>query len=451
MRGWFSVLLLAGMLAGCKRRPEMPLFTGEPYLLVWAGDADRQNADFLAVLDADPTSPSYGRVLRTYPVRSRGNEPHALNAEPRADRRIFASGLLTNRTFVFDFRQPLAARLAHVDEPGPTRRFAAPQAYVTLPSGHVVVTCSDPVGFRGEPRELLAAPGGLVELDAEGTFVREVPAADPAARHLIVAPAGAAAAAGRLVTTNAGHGYTATTQGERMPGISVQVWTLDDLTLQKTIVLDAGPRGEENLGPQGARFLHRTPFVYVATDQGGGLYASDSVQGPNPAFQLVFDFGAGAVGGDVAITPDDRFLIEALAGMNRVAALDLGDPWRPRFVSAVRLDRDPLDASKSRRGGPHGLAMSADGTRIAVSDYVVDVPGLVQDGDHRVYMLRLDLATGRLRIDGAFQDELTGEVGVGFDRSSWPHGGTGPARPTGMLFVTPEPPPSAKGRREAGS
>src|SRR5438128_2238110 len=77
MRGWAAAAILV-LLSACARRPETPLFTGEPYLLVWAGDADRQSSDFLAVLDADPTSPSYGKVLRTYPVRSRGNEPQAL-------------------------------------------------------------------------------------------------------------------------------------------------------------------------------------------------------------------------------------------------------------------------------------------------------------------------------------------------------------------------------------
>ncbi|HJQ84501.1 MAG TPA: selenium-binding protein SBP56-related protein [Candidatus Binatia bacterium] len=450
MRGVVAAALVLGMLAGCARRPEVPLFTGEPFLAVWAGDADRQNADFLAILDADPTSPSYGKVIRTYPVRSRGNEPHAVNAVPRADRRLFASGLLTDRTFVFDLRQPLAARLVHVDEPGPDRRLRAPHQIVTLPNGHVAVACSEPLGYRGDPRQLLGEPGGLVELDADGSFVREISGADPAARHLIVAPYGAAVAPedGRLVTTNAGHGYSATTRGERMPGISVQLWKTDCLALQQTAVLDAGPRGEENLAPVTARFLHRKSFLYVVTEQ-GGLYASDSYHTKTPSFRLVFDFGAGALAGDAAVTPDDRFWIQTLAGSSRVASLDLSDPWHPKLVSAVRLDRDPLDPGKARKGGPRGLTMSADGTRIAVADYTVDVPGLVRDGDRRLYMLRLDSGTGRLRIDPAFQDEATGEVGVGFERARWPHGETGPARPTGLLFVTPEPPPSAKGRREA--
>ena len=82
------------------------------------------------------------------------------------------------------------------------------------------------------------------------------------------------------------------------------------------------------------------------------------------------------------------------------------------------------------------------GTRVAVADYGIDVPGVQQDGDHRVYLLRLDPRSGRLRVDGSFQDELTGEVGVGFERAGWPHGATGPARPAGLLFVTPEPPPA---------
>src|SRR5207245_1422087 len=138
------------------------------------------------------------------------------------------------------------------------------------------------------------------------------------------------------------HGYAATTRGERMPGISVQVWTLDGLGLLKTAVIDADKRGEENLGPATARFMNRKPVLYVSTDQGGALYASDSINTSNPVFQLVFDFGPGALGGGTAITPDDRFLVEVLAGSSRVVWLDLGDPWNPRLVSSLSLAGAPL-------------------------------------------------------------------------------------------------------------
>src|SRR5262249_7764844 len=97
-----------------------------------------------------------------------------------------------------------------------------------------------------------------------------------------------------------------------------------------------------------------------------------------------------------------------------------------------------------RVGGPAGLAMSADGTRVAVADYTVDSPGYARDGDRRIYMVRLDPQSGHLRIDPAFQDEYTGEVGVDFNRIPWPHATT-PPPPAGLLFVTPAPPPSKRG------
>jgi hypothetical protein len=431
--GMRATLLVAGLalglLSACARGPETPLFTGEPFLLVWAGDADRQNADFLALIDADPTSSSYGKVVRTYPVRSRANEPHAL-APVRGDGRVFGGALATNRIFVFDLQKPLAARLLHVEEAGPGRRLWAPQEGVSLPNGHVVFACPDQAGYRGDPREVVTAAGGLVEVDANGEFVREVSAADPEAQRLVIAPSGIALAGNRLVTTNNAHGWAATNRGERMPGISVQIWRANDAKLLKTVVLEAGPRGEENLAPRAVRAGHRGPMVYVNTD-GGGLYASDSVGTAYPAFRLVFDFGAGTMPGGAAITPDDRFYVTALSGKGRVVSLDLGDPHAPKAVSNLRLD-----GGSDANPGPHHLAMGADGTRVAVSNYTASVPGYAQDGDHRVHLIRLDPGTGRLRLDTAFRDEATGTVGIDFNRTTWPHGPTGPARPAGLLFIT---------------
>jgi hypothetical protein len=425
--------LALGLLAACNRHSE-PIFTGEPYLLVWAGDADRQNADFLALIDADPTSETYGKVVRTYPVRSRGNEPHALSPV-RDDRRVFGGGLLTNRIFSFDLAKPLAARLLRVDEPAPGRGLSAPAESVSLPNGHVVVACPDRTGYRGDPREVVAAGGGLVELDGNGQFVKEVSANDPEAQGLVIAPYGITLAGNRLVTTNNGHGWAATSRLERMPGISVQIWRSTELKLLKTVILEAGPRGEENLAPLAPRAARRGPMVYVNTDLGGGLYASDSVGTAYPAFRLIFDFGEGSLPGGAALTPDDRFYVTALTGRGRVASLDLADPYNPKAVSSVRLGGDDGEAGAR----PHHLVMGADGTRVAVADYTATVPGLTQDGDHRVHIVRIDPGTGRLRLDTAFRDEATGVVGVDFNRTTWPHGATGPARPAGLLFVTELP------------
>jgi hypothetical protein len=83
--------------------------------------------------------------------------------------------------------------------------------------------------------------------------------------------------------------------------------------------------------------------------------------------------------------------------------------------------------------------MSADGTRIAVANYTIDVPAARLDGDRRVHLVHLDRATGDLRLDRAFVDEFSQEPGVGFGRTTWPHGASGAARPHGLLFVAPAP------------
>jgi hypothetical protein len=433
----FGVVACALLLSACagRRANDAPY---EPYLLVWAGDADRRDADFLAVVNANPSSRKYGNVIATVPVRSEGNEPHELNDGFRYDGRVFASALLSNKIFIFDVRDPEAPRLGGVTDLG-GRRYWAPRGIASLPNGRLAVACPDRSGHLGLPREVTGAPGGLVELDANGRVVREVSAGSEDSRGYVVAPSGVAyaPAARSLVTTSHAHGYAASARGEPTVGITVQVWRTPELRLRRTIALEAGPRGEENLGPLTVRAMRARPVAYVNTHEGGALYVSDSIGIDDPAFRLALDFGAGSLPVGAAITPNDRFYVTALSGRHQVVSLDVADPLRPRVVSTVRLDRDP-DAragGRPRAGGPGGLAMASDGSRVAVAGYTVDVPSYRRDGDRRLHLLRLDTETGELRVDTAFRDEVTDEVGVDFNRTRWPHGATGAARPRGLLFV----------------
>jgi hypothetical protein len=407
------VVGLVGGLAACRGpgpRPVPP--TSDRWLVVWAEDADRRDSDFLAVLDDD------GKLIRTIPVKSTGNGPQGLSSEMRRDRLVFATGARTNRTFVFDLRDPRRGTLVSVDDPGASRPLSGPRGVATVPGGRAIVACADATGFRGTPQEILQSPGGLRVLDQDGRFVQDIPARDRAARGFIVAPAGVAVHPGirRLVTTSEGHGFTPTARGELVPGMTVQMWSIAGPTFEKNLILPAGARGEENLAPRTPAFLHRKPALVVNAYEGGGIFVSETMDLADPLFVLVKDYGAGAHPDGAAVTPDDRFYVTALAGSGRIVSLSIGDLHRVREVSSLPVGGAGRDAP---------LAMSLDGRRIAVAD------------GERVRRLALDPGSGQLRPDGSFRDERSGEPGIDFGRSAWPHGQTGPAVPRALLFIAP--------------
>jgi hypothetical protein len=419
---------------------------------VWTGDADRQHSDFLAVIDVDPRSPTYGVVIGTLPVGSRGNEPYAMEASPGADGLSFAGGLLTDRTFVFDVSDPRTPRLVHVDEPGPKRRFGSPRAYLRLSGGNRIAACGDQRGSRGGVVELLHSPGGLVEFERTGHFLRELETRDPQAAGMLTSPHGIALSeeTQRLILTDGGHGYAATAI-EWTPGASVQVRNSSTGDLVQTIPLPVGRRGDENLGPTGARFLKSGTEALVSTSEGSALYLSQSIASSTPVFSLVYDFGRGALAGQGVVTPNERYYLQAITDGNRLDVLDIANPKKPRLVNRLRFDRDPDLAHQRRGGGPHGVSLSADGSRLAVSNFTVDVPARQRDGDRRVYLVRVDPRGGGVSFDLRFRDEVTGSVGVDFNRTRWPHGDTGAARPAALSFAVVREVAADEGKATVGS
>ena len=81
----------------------------EDTLLVWASDKEHVEPDFIAVIDFESDSPTYGKVLRTVPLSGRsavGNEPHHVGLS-RDGRTMALGGLLSvlrgqDQVFFFD-------------------------------------------------------------------------------------------------------------------------------------------------------------------------------------------------------------------------------------------------------------------------------------------------------------------------------------------------------------
>jgi hypothetical protein len=96
-------------------------------------------------------------------------------------------------------------------------------------------------------------------------------------------------------------------------------------------------------------------------------------------------------------------------------------------------------------GGPHwgtldNFELGSDGyyrqtkkeKRIAVSNYFVARTGV--DGNHRVCLVNVGEGA-KLSLDTSFRDENEGTPCVNFNRSEWPHGTFGNAKPHSELIV----------------
>ncbi len=81
------------------------------YLFLWAGDADHKASDFLAVIDANPTSARYGAIVASIPTGVAGAHPHHTEQEMPAHGHLLANGFHAGRTWLFDLSQPLHPRV----------------------------------------------------------------------------------------------------------------------------------------------------------------------------------------------------------------------------------------------------------------------------------------------------------------------------------------------------
>jgi hypothetical protein len=399
-----SVLTLAACHAG---RPE-PVAThaagASRYLFVWAGDSDKQQSDFLAVVDVDRRSATYAQVVATLPVGATGTVPHHTEYEMPAGGELWANGFAAGRTFRFDLHDPTRPRL--VGSFGDAGPFSHPHSFARLPNGHILGAFQHRAGVD-------SAPGGLAELDSTGRMLRSTSAAgppgDPTIRpySLAVLPA-----LDRVVTT-------ATDMHLAVRSRAVQIWRLSDLTLLHTLLLPPGPRGDENWLTAEPRVLAdgRTVLVNTFTC---GLYLLHGLEGDAPSAEWVHS-APWADGRNCAVpVVAGRFWLQTTGVEHAVVSLDVSDPSHPREVGRLVLGPDQV---------PHWIGLEPSGDRLVITGY--------RDLATWVLLADLDRGTGRLTLDTTFKAPGAMRAGVDFGRARWPHGATGAALPHGAVFALP--------------
>ncbi|HEU5108402.1 MAG TPA: hypothetical protein VFT95_07575 [Micromonosporaceae bacterium] len=501
------------------------------WLLAWAGDAaagadGQAEPDFLAVIDATRGSRDYGRVVNTVTIDSVfGNEPHHMQYVWHKGDRIFAGGLLSDTTYVFDATHLPRLRLSGVVRPGDTPCGSAPDAFHVLSDGTAYASYvggPDAAGAcrytNGEVRVgngYLGSPGEVVRIGRDGRVLAEAPVAGKTGEDRVLCPNVPELPAPTCANP---HGLAVREDLDRMltsdfaelhnliparplnPYLARDTIRVFDISnrnnprLLSTTRLPDGPRTEiDPTWEEPRAAMEVTPThqrrhrgAFVTTMAGGAVFYAPDITAPTPQWREIFDdsaaFGAlfptdtptpDSDGGSwVYVSPDDKFLFHVVlqGGFRSPGERETGMLYvldiRPTLAAGnrVRCSIDTVEEitaggaeadcprlvdvqpiRDTTTGGPHWAAMdnfdldrsgfyreTTGIDRIATSNYFVS--GVGSDGDHRVCITRVS-PHGRLSLDGAFRDELTGEPCVDFDRDRWPHGATGWARPHGLLFA----------------
>lgn len=390
-------LLFSGTVV-CALAASWAAQAGSSYLAVWSSDKETDdkpgvlNADFLAIIDADPKSRTYGKVVNTasmesvpganllndlglteplgltakYGLPPTGipsdalNEAHHMTHDPivvGGYSYLFLGGLISANVFRCDVTDPLHVPTCPlVTTAKDVANFSGVDDFLQAPNGDVLVT------YMGAKD--LTTPGGLVEIGVDGTVVGEYAAAEAGGPTRYMPSVNGVTDTGLLahphgldsrpdldllVTSDYADPLTLATsptlQGEKEDcGTTVRFWKLSDLKAGPTAIAQV-PVGNGREGyfrynaPEGVMsvaltHLHEHKGVFAATMGGGSIWYAPDATAAEPEFRMVYRVGPGASAAVFFITADDRFLVQPIQGV-----LSPGDPPPPGLsVSAFNRD-----------------------------------------------------------------------------------------------------------------
>lgn len=388
--------------------------TSHSYLYVWAGGPTGD--EIVATIDADPGSPTYGRVVASASTGVVGM-PHHTEHELAPSGHLLANDFHAGRTWLFDLHEPLHPKV--LTSFGDVAGYSHPHTFIRLANGRVLSTfqyraTANAAADSGDMRDGMSAmglhaTGGLVEMDETGRPFESGSAADTTIHDRLLFPYSVLPipTMDRAVstTTDMDHADTVATSEW------VQIWRLSDLKLLTTIALPPGPRGDENKYTGESRLLADGRSVYIHTFN-CGLYLLRNVESGRPTATFAYGFEGTDCGVPIVT---GHYWLQTVPAAHSVVALDISDPEHPREVSRVGVGADEQ---------PHWIAIDATGRRIVLNS---------AGSGSRLFIIDFDPANGRLSLDQHFRDPGSDKPGISLAGANWP-GFTGQVVPHGAVF-----------------
>lgn len=405
----FHSLMLTIAAIGAPAHAAAPAPDGH-FMFVWGGDRAKQGNDFLMVIDADPASPTYGKLVTSVGTDQRTVRPHHTEYVMPASGMLFANDHDAGRTFIMDVRDPLQPKVATSFTT--MAGFGHPHSYLRLPNGNVLATFQHVDHAGGHAGHMQATgfgkSGGIVEIDDAGKVVRAASNADPAFPDATLMPYSLVVLPelDRVVSTN-----SSMHDDDLLSGVTYQLWRLSDLKLLTTAFFDPGGNRYGHISPEEPR---RGPDGSVLVQTlSCGIQRITGIATATPTATLVHTFPGNFCG---VPTITSHYLIQSVPAIHGLIVLDIADPQRPKEVSRITL---------GARYDAHWTGWDAKAKRLVVTSG--------RDPEDRLFLLKLDEATGAIAVDERFRD-VDGKPGFSFAARAWPHNWTGSVTPHGAVF-----------------
>jgi selenium-binding protein 1 len=349
----------------------------EKVLYVFCVDADARDDDFLAVIDVQPESKTYGSIIYQLDLGSSGNETHHFGfTDDRTH--IWGCSLFSSKIFVVNVADdPARPKLVKVLDDVPAQAgLTGPHSPYALP-GRMMVSF-----LAGKDGGL---PAGLAEFTNDGKYVRTLPMPQdaPYGYDVAIKPD-----LNRMVTSSftplRNYKKPFAQMDPKDFGKELLVWDYRERKVLQKLTTGAAPlecrwsRAEK--GNHGFTNCALDDSIWVWEGRPDGTYEARKL------------CDTGKLPADLRQSPDDRFLYVSCFGSNEIQQWDVSDLKNPKLTSTV-----------SPGVQPNMMHVTGDGKRMYVTNSLLST----LDRSENFWVRLAHVGPDGVKMDPFFNVDLT--------------------------------------------
>ncbi len=349
----------------------------EKVLYVFCVDADAKDNDFLAVIDVEAGSKTYGKITYQLDLGSAGNETHHFGfTDDRTH--VWGCSLFSSKIFIINVADdPAKPKLVKVLDDVPDKAgLSGPHSPYAIPGRMMVSFLADKGG---------GLPAGLAEFTNDGKYVRtlRMPKDAPYGYDVAIKPD-----LNRMVTSSFTPMNNYKKPLAKMDlkdfGKELNFWDFRERKVLQTVATGAAPLecrwSLKEKADHGFTNCALDDSIWVWEGGDDGKYAARKL------------CGTGKLPADLRQSPDDRFLYVSCFAGDEIQQWDVSDLKNPKLASTIKPGEQP-----------NMMHVTGDGKRMYITNSLLST----MDRSDKFWVKLARIGPDGMKLDPDFNVDLT--------------------------------------------